>query len=296
MSWIFGGEQPGRRTPHPIDLDEVKPWTRTPGSASGPEPVDDRETAKGRSWVDKCLRWCAAEFGEQAVRREFALPTAEFLPADLATLTGRHQRARILELVDRVGAVMGADTWHVDLRLSAAGALDQRGGKRRTVGRYHRADGRDVIELNLEYADRPADLAALIAHELGHLRLISEGRLRASWPAADEEKLTDLVTVYLGMGVLTANAAYSYATARRGFSVLPMGDLSGRTLNGEAPDDPVHQLGYLTPDQFAHALARCARLRGEPDPAWARHLEPGIRAAVRRTLAEGEEQPGVSGR
>ncbi|MFJ8477934.1 hypothetical protein [Kitasatospora sp. NPDC094011] len=288
MSGIFGGEQPERRAPGAIDLDGVKPWLRTAGSVSGwdGDGDDDRAAAKDRSWVEKCLRWCAAEFGEQAVRREFAVPTADLLPSDLTTLTGRYQRARILELVDRVGAVMGADTRNVDLRVFAPGDLDPgRDGRGRTVGRYYRSDGRDVIELDLEYVERPADLAGLIAHELGHLRLTGEGRLRAPWSRSDTEKLTDLVTVYLGMGVLTANAAHSYATAGRGYSVLPMGDLTSRMLNGASRADTVHRLGYLTPEQFVHALACCARRRDEQDPPWARHLEPGIRAAVHRTLA-----------
>ncbi|MFD7455408.1 hypothetical protein [Kitasatospora sp. NPDC059827] len=294
MSWIFGRNQPSKRAPGVADLDEAKPWTRPPSSVSGTDPAADRAAAEDRAWVDKCLRWCVAEFGEQAVRYPFALPTADFLPGGLAELTGPARESRIRDFVDRVGAVMGADTGALDVRFFTA---DQgRAGKRRTVGHYHRTDGRDVIELDLGHADRPAALAALIAHELGHLRLISERRLRARWSEADEEKLTDLVTVYLGMGVLTANAAHSYATSRRGFSVLPMGDLTSRMLNGAASDDGVIHLGYLTPDQFGHALARCARLRGETDPPWARHLEPGIRAVVRRTLAEGEERPGVSGR
>ncbi|MFI9157824.1 hypothetical protein [Kitasatospora aureofaciens] len=196
MSWFFGGDQPSRRAPGAIDLDEVKPWMRTPGSVPGWEPGDDREAAKGRAWVEKCLRWCVAEFGEAAVRREFALPTADFLPTGL-TGPGRH--ARIRQFVDRVGAVMGADTGALEVQLFTADEQDPAGlsGKRRTVGYYHRTGGRDVIELDRGHVDRLAALAALIAH----------------------------------------------------------------------------------------ALAHCARLRGEREPLWARHLEPSIRSAVHRTPA-----------
>ncbi|MFD4660467.1 hypothetical protein ACFWP2_33155 [Kitasatospora sp. NPDC058444] len=61
--------------------------------------------------------------------------------------------------------------------------------------------------------------------------------------------------------------------------------LTSRMLNGAASDDTTYHLGYLTADQFAHALVCCARLRGEHDPSWARHLEPGVRAVVQRGLA-----------
>ncbi|MFE6052947.1 hypothetical protein ACFQ6N_19495 [Kitasatospora sp. NPDC056446] len=263
-----------------MDLGEVKPWTR----AAGADPGSDRETAKGRAWVEREIRWLVAEFGEEAVRREFMVPTPEFLPTGL---TGPDGQERIREFVERVAAVMGARTDLLDLRFFRAAAPDAGGGggKALTVGRYHRTGGRDVIELDLDSADRPEELAAIIAHELGHLLL------RRYSPLADREPLTDLVTVVLGMGVFGANAANTFATARRGFSVLPSGDLTSRMLNGAAHHDGSHHLGYLTPDQFGHALVCCARLRGEHDPSWARHLEPGVRAVVKRGLAG----PGPSG-
>ncbi|MEU8925037.1 hypothetical protein AB0D10_29560 [Kitasatospora sp. NPDC048545] len=215
-----------------------------------------------------------------SARRELVVPTAEFPPGGL---TGPDGPVRIREFVDRVAAVMGADGGSLDVRhfRSAAPEGVRRSG-RRTVGRYHRTGGRDVIELDLDSADRPEEFAAIIAHELGHLIL------RRHHGDPDHEQLTDLVTVFLGMGVFTANAANTFTAARRGFSVLPSGDLTSRMLNGAAHGDGSHHLGYLTPDQFGHALVLCARLRGERDPSWARRLEPGIRATVKRGLAGAE--------
>lgn len=131
--------------------------------------------------------------------------------------------------------------------------------------------------------------AAVIAHELGHVRLLGEGRARPT--DARHEKLTDLVTVFLGMGVFTANAANRFRPARRGFTVLPAGELTSRMLNGAAHDDSVHHLGYLAASQFAYALACCAHLRGESDPPWARHLEPGVRAGLNHGLTHLARHP-----
>ena len=59
----------------------------------------------------------------------------------------------------------------------------------------------------------PMALVATIGHELGHERLAGEGRVAGR---ADEEQLTDLLTVYFGLGVFNANAAFQYTSAGGG--------------------------------------------------------------------------------
>ncbi|WP_035850441.1 hypothetical protein [Kitasatospora azatica] len=150
------------------------------------------------------------------------------------------------------------------------------------VGTYHHEDGHAVISLDLRAREDPARLTAIIAHELAHVRLRGEGRL-PDWER-EEEKLTDLLTVHLGMGVFTANAAHTFARTAHGWSALPMGDLTEQMLAGSFLGT-THHLGYLTDRQFGYALACWAHLRGEPTPAWARHLTPTLRAELLRSLA-----------
>ncbi|WP_262064419.1 hypothetical protein [Streptomyces sp. STR69] len=216
------------------------------------------------------LRWCGEEFGPATPRREIALPG--FVPADF---TGTQEQAELL--VRRVGAVMGADVSGNSVLLVESPEKVQ--GSKHQVGEYRKAFDRVVIELDRRVAARPDSFAGLVAHELAHARLLGEGRVaRLGISHAEEERLTDLVTVHLGMGVLSANAADDYAKAA-GYSVMPVGELTGRR------DKPLHRMGYLSPGEYGYALACWSTMRGETDPPWARHLKVSVRDALMRGLA-----------
>lgn len=209
------------------------------------------------------------------------LPSSGPVPADFAGIP-----AQVEEPVGRVCMVMGGDPGDVRVRCfdradEASVALRSGGRRHRTVGRHHQADGHAVIELDLREAGQPAVLTAIIAHELGHVRLLDEDRTQGL--DVDHERLTDLVTVFLGMGFFTANAAYTFTKSVQRFSVLPLGDLTERMPTGTALD-PTHHLGYLTARQFGYALACYCLLRCETDPPWSRRLEPGARAAPQQGL------------
>ena len=149
-------------------------------------------------------------------------------------------------------------------------------------GRYRRGpDGREVIELDLTHAAGPALLAATIAHELAHARLIGERRYAADEPK--NEELTDLATVYLGMGILRANAAVSFTPGVQGWSARPLGALTEQALLGQGDFD-YQTLGYLDEPQFGYALACLCGLRRELAPPWAAHLDPGVRVMLDRSL------------
>jgi hypothetical protein len=72
------------------------------------------------------------------------------------------------------------------------------------------------------------------------------------------EHLTDLLTVFLGMGVFTANAAFQ-------FSQWDEGMMSGWSAGRQ---------GYLTEKMYGYALAVFAWIRGELKPKWAKNLSP----------------------
>ena len=118
-------------------------------------------------------------------------------------------------------------------------------------------------------AARPVALVATIAHELGHVRLLDEGRISAD--QRDHEPLTDLLTVYFGLGVFTANAAFDFRQGRTGWSY--------------------QRLGYLTEQMYGYALACYAHLRGETAPRWARHLDTNPRGYLKQSLRYLERNP-----
>ncbi|MGY0021863.1 hypothetical protein ACVHNB_23255 [Streptomyces sp. YJ-C3] len=268
----FRGTGERRRPVRGISTTGDKPWVRD--RPQGACPVPDRE----RDWIERWLDWCAGQFGPpSAPLREVAGPG--FVAADF---TGTQLQAE--SLVRRVAAVMGADVTEVSVMLVEA-PEGPPPTKRHQVGAYRRTSGGAVIELDRGVAARRDTFAALVAHELAHARLIGERRIGdRDFAEREEERLTDLVTVFLGMGVLTANAADDYVKAT-GYSVAPLGELTDWMLTGRR-DQPPHRLGYLGPGEFGYALACWSVLRGDPrPPPWARHLAASVRQAFTQGLA-----------
>jgi hypothetical protein len=113
----------------------------------------------------------------------------------------------------------------------------------------------------------PLTVVATIAHELGHVILLDGALL--SRDAEDMEPMTDLITVYLGLGIFNANASrrfHKYQDDRReGWSM--------------------HRLGYLPEVVFGYALALFAKERGESDPPWISHLSTNLKAYFKQSAA-----------
>lgn len=230
-------------------------------------PVPDQV----RDWIDTQLAWCVAEFGEPALRAPVLLPSADFFPRPFTG--GRAEALRVVDgmcrhmgierdLVrveydgeDAAGGAASAD----ELLASLPGFSTRSSG---AAGHYRRVGGRAVLTIDAGLTREPVTLVATIAHELGHQRLLGEGRVTTERP--DHEPLTDLLTVFLGTGLFTANAAFQYTQTSRSWGT--------------------RRLGYLDQAAFGYALARYARLRGEADPPWAAHLTTNPRAYLRQGL------------
>lgn len=224
-------------------------------------PIDP-EAAR---WVEESMGWLIAEFGENRLHGPVILPTDEFFPG---AYTG--SEAEVRRVFAMLCAHMGVDPARVDFEFVVADPGEQAllaslpGYAQRSAGaagEYVRRGGRGVVSVDSGQAADPMALVATIAHELGHERLIGEGRLGSR---ADEEQLTDLLTVYFGLGIFNANAAFQYAGTGGGW----------RTTS----------LGYLSERTFGYALAVYAHLRGERKPDWARHVDANPRAYLAKGL------------
>jgi len=252
------------------DRTSTRPWS---SSTSTECPVGLAEQA----WIEASLHWFADQFGTEPALRDVVLPTSELFPD---AYTGTPEQIEVM--VARVYDLMSVDPSQ-QLLVSLFGASDGEAAKKssRAVGHYHEENGRAVIGLDLREASDPAFLAAIIAHELCHVRLLGENRITAA--RKDHERLTDLLTIYLGFGIFTTNAALSFENAHH-WSVQPRGDMSERILNA-ARNDGYSRLGYLTEPEYGYALACYCRLRGETDPSWATYLDPGPRTYLHQGLA-----------
>ena len=96
-------------------------------------------------------------------------------------------------------------------------------------------------------------MIAVLAHELAHDLLIGRGLLQ---DALDAEWVTDLLPVYLGLGLFTANATLREKTEHQGHHSSWM----------------IRRRGYLNSGMIGYALALFAWVRGERRPDWAKFL------------------------
>lgn len=126
-------------------------------------------------------------------------------------------------------------------------------------------------------ADNPGDeehMAGVMAHEVAHVYRAYHGLEIES--REEEELLTDVTTVFLGFGILTANNSFRYRS---------YGEVDGNLTN---LNWSVSRAGYLTPQGFAYLLALQLQARG--DAAEKRrvlgHLEGNQADLTRAALAE----------
>lgn len=96
---------------------------------------------------------------------------------------------------------------------------------------------------NAAHIQEPEGLAAILAHETSHAYREHHGL--ASDVSAREESLTDLTTVFLGFGILTANHA-----------LMSQGTLSAKRTVG------TREKGYLDALSMAYLLAAQVAARG----------------------------------
>jgi hypothetical protein len=217
-----------------------------------------------QDWIETSLDWLLAEFGRGRLHGTVLLPSDDFFPgayrgtrADIKTVLGilcAHMDvdpARV-ELEHYSGDVEPELAAYVPLNSSSQGA----------AGHHRMRDGRSIIGVKDEQAETPMALVATIGHELGHVLLLADGRISAQ--RKDHEPLTDLLTVFFGLGIFAANSAFEFSRNEHSY----------RTS----------RLGYLTEPMFGYALARYAWLRGETDPPWARHLDTNPGAFLKQGL------------
>ena len=204
------------------------------------------------------------------------LPTSEYFPPPFSGSDG-DVRAVVRSVARYMGVQADVDVqFSEDLdaaenlrRLFPGGTGTFRSSGAAGVYTHAGADGPQIVTIDRSTVSEPARLLAVIAHELGHVRL--SGERRTSADRQDHEPLTDLTTVYLGMGIFTANAAFDFGRTS-GCGIEPAGGWQSR------------RLGYMTEQMFGYALARYAVYRGEPDPAWAKYLDTNPRVYMKQAI------------
>ncbi len=238
---------------------------------SKPEcPVDPAT----RQWIDDRWAWLEGQFGPERLRNgRVILPRPEFFPDPFH---GSEEDA--MQMFDRVCSYMDIDPAIVTLSFYQDRNPVYNGKwPDRTSGLYSPDGTKFRIWVEVANLDDPLAMVATMSHELGHVHLLGHGRI--SEEAEDHELLTDLLTVYFGMGIFTANSVirehYWHAGQVSGWSI-------GRR-------------GYLGMPAYGYAFARFAQARSDDCAAWVRELRLDVQSAFKqatRFLAEeaGKEQ------
>ncbi len=227
-------------------------------------PID----VETQEWVDERMDWLGSQFGWERLRNAaVVVPSREFFPDPYAP-TEEHLR----DLLTLNCGYMDVDPSRVELKLysddspvvETSTTLNQY--RDSSAGFYHEQGGIANVWINVNTLDDPAAVVATMAHELGHVHLLGDGRVAAD--ADDHEPLTDLLTVFFGMGVMNANAVVRDRNYR-------VGNLEGWSIRRQ---------GYLTMPVFGYALACFAYARLERKPSWAKHLRLDVSAPFRQSL------------
>ncbi|HEY4571582.1 MAG TPA: hypothetical protein VIH10_19060 [Kribbella sp.] len=227
----------------------------------------ERLPGGSRRWIRSSMDWLVTEFGRELLLRPIALPD-DIIPAGY---DGSQTAAT--ELCGRVGERMDLAPEQCGLSFELVGDGVRRPTYRGSTsvvkeqsGRWIRGVERNQIQLAPTLAADPVVLTAIYAHEVGHELLLGSGRITL-WLRPDHEPLTDLLTVFYGLGIFTANAAYEHRPRPNGRGKQPLAR------------------GYLREAALSEALAYYALLRGELRPTWDRYLDPPVRRGMRNHLA-----------
>ena len=198
------------------------------------------------------------------------LPTPDFFPDQYTAA-----EADVEALLQRVCDYMGVSRDRLELELFSDQHRELRhhlpiweSAGRGAAGQFMQGADQPSIKIRLS-TDRlndPMSLVATIAHELGHVLLLADGKI--SRESADHEQLTDLLTVWFGLGIFTANSVFKFSQWSGGFK---QGWESRR-------------LGYLNEQMFGYALAWFAFVRNESNPTWAKHLEGNSKYYFRSSM------------
>jgi hypothetical protein len=228
-------------------------------------PVEEED----KLWIEESMQWLLEEFGSETFRDvEVVLPTDEFFPDEYLG-----DEEDVEALVERVCDYMDVNRDRLVLEFFE----DENNEFQRSLcfvdgptdgasGHYHKRRDKFVISLESSQLIDPMSLVATVAHELGHVRLLGEARIHGGYE--DHEPLTDLLTVFFGLGVFTANSAFRFS------------QWSDGSLQGWRAD----RKGYLTEEMFGYALALFALMRGERSPAWGQFLEGSVKTYFKNAL------------
>lgn len=223
-----------------------------------------------RIWMENALIWLINQFREEKILTvKTLLPVQEDFPVQF---NGTEQMA--YDILAIVAQQMDVDTNRINLDFYNEQLLEIKGdagvalnGQQYEDENYSSGlyggkgtDGKFSIAVELSQLKEPDKLIATLAHEIAHIKILGDGRLKEN-----DEYLTDLVTVFFGLGIFNANTAFRFYTATDKWAYSKQ--------------------GYLTQQDWGYALALYAYIRNEKKPYWIKYLTPNIQSDFKKSEA-----------
>ena len=233
-------------------------WLRSPPTCPCSPPA--------KAWVEERLDWLCEEFPVNIFTGKLlVLPTDEFFP-DVYKGT----KDDVENMLRRVCRYMQVDRSRVVLDFMTGGDkslfVNEKGHHIAGAGgTYEDAGGYAAIHLDVSELEDPIRVVGTLAHELAHHRLMGEGRV--SGREFDNELLTDLTTVVLGLGLFLASSPRNWRSQY----------FKWKGTDFNRPE-------YMSPPMFGHALAHLAWLENTPRPRWIRHLPYEARHSLKQAI------------
>jgi HEAT repeat protein len=209
---------------------------------------------KKKVWIEKRMRWLADTLGrKRMLDAVLVTPTTEFFP-DVYEPT----LECIGRLMDRIKIFMGVSTL-IDLEIAPEDAMET------ALGLYHQGSP-SKIQVNEKIIDDPFAVAATLSHELAHEILLGGALIDSREP--DHEPVTDLLMIFLGVGIIATNETVKARAWHE----------------GNMEYFSISKSGYLSAREFGYALALFAFHRGEEAFDWARYLRPDAADVLKKGL------------
>ncbi len=236
-------------------------------------PLDEERQA----WVEDSFALFQREFGNDWLRKKpVILPSAQFFPDEFRphSRSGLVLAARLFEYLDVPEQRLGVhfyDNQNADANQMVPGVLYE---LESNEGDLVETEDGPVLVLPLQSLGDSFGLAAAIGRHVAAWHLYCNRHFDAEEPNA--ALLTELLSIYLGMALFTANSAYQFT----------------QWQDGQMEGWQGARRGVMSEAMLGYALARYAVLRDEEDETWTRHIAANIRPFFkqsRRYLAEWRE-------
>ncbi len=213
-------------------------------------PVEDEK----RIWIEKSFNFLLNTFGKSNTQARIVLtPT----PKDFPIFYDGSEKSAF-ETLKIISKQMEVD--FEKITLSFYDESIQRITEGNPNGLYWSKGENDDCEIAIvrKLLDEPENLVATLAHEVAHIKLLGENRLEEN-----DEPLTDLTTIFFGLGIFNANSAFQTFTDNQSYGWST--------------------LGYLSQMDWGYALSLFALIRKESSPNWANHLCTNVKADFRQS-------------